>query len=271
MNFFRRILYASKYYNVKYLQILLWGFKSREDTNYTYQITPENIAYLAHTVAVVTGMDYGTISKYIEEAANDDALKKAIVDGTRNSKLHKYADPEARFGRRLGWYAFVRALKPKIVVETGVDKGLGSILLCAAILKNKQEGFEGKYFGTDINPNAGYLLSGDYKEVGEILFGDSIESLSRLAGPIDLFINDSDHSADYEYMEYQAIREKLSGNAVILGDNAHCTDKLAVFSTETNRNFLFFKEEPANHWYPGGGIGISFSSKDADLSPVRAR
>jgi predicted O-methyltransferase YrrM len=161
----------------------------------------------------------------------------------------------------LGWYAFARILKPKIVVETGVDKGLGSVVLCAALLKNKEEGFPGKYYGTDINPNAGYLLNGKYKEVGEIKYGDSIETLKSFKKSIDLFINDSDHSIEYEYREYLTIKDKINDRTVILGDNSHCSDKLVLFSNETKRNFLFFSEEPLNHWYPGGGIGISFVKK----------
>jgi hypothetical protein len=27
---------------------------------------------------------------------------------------------------------------------------------------------------------------------------------------------------------------------------------------ENGRRFLFFKEEPAQHWYPGAGIGFSY-------------
>jgi hypothetical protein len=30
------------------------------------------------------------------------------------------------------------------------------------------------------------------------------------------------------------------------------------FSKERGRDFLFFKEELVNHWFPGCGIGISF-------------
>ena len=101
-------------------------------------------------------------------------------------------------------------------------------------------------------------MSGVYAETGKILYGDSIESLSQLDQKIDLFINDSDHSADYEYREYLTIKDKLAENAVILGDNSHVTDKLVLFSDFTKRNFLFFREEPSNHWYPGAGIGISF-------------
>jgi len=176
------------------------------------------------------------------------------------SAQKEYADLRVDFGRRLGWYAFARAMKPKITVETGVDKGIGSVLLCSALLKNRDEGFEGYFFGTDINPEAGYLLGGKYAEVGKILYGDSIKTLSQFTEKIDLFINDSDHSSDYEYREYITIKDKISERAVLLGDNSHTSDKLAIFSKETNRNFLFFKEEPSEHWYPGAGIGISFKS-----------
>jgi hypothetical protein len=70
--------------------------------------------------------------------------------------------------------------------------------LCAALLRNATEEFSGKYYGTDLNPTAGYFLKGRYADVGPILFGDSITSLANFGGEIDLFINDSDHSADYE-------------------------------------------------------------------------
>jgi hypothetical protein len=73
-----------------------------------------------------------------------------------------------------------------------------------------------------------------------------------------LFINDSDHSADYEYAEYEVINPKLSQSAIILGDNSHVTDKLSLFSRLQARNYVFFSEKPDQHWYPGAGIGISF-------------
>jgi predicted O-methyltransferase YrrM len=163
------------------------------------------------------------------------------------------------WGRRLGWYAFARILKPGIIIETGVDKGHGAIALCAALLRNGKEGYHGRYYGTDINPASGYLLSGKFKEPGTILYGDSIESLKKLDVSIDLFINDSDHSKVYEYNEYCVIKGTLSPRAIILGDNSHSSDSLARFSAENGRKFLFFQEGPKNHWYPGAGIGISFT------------
>jgi hypothetical protein len=156
-------------------------------------------------------------------------------------------------------------MKPKVIVETGVDKGLGSVLLCSALLRNQREGFPGRYFGTDIDGMAGYLLAPPYDSVGQILYGDSIESLGQLEG-VELFINDSDHSSDYERREYEIVAPKLTDRAIILGDNAHCNGELASFSRDYGRQFLFFREEPAGHWYPGAGIGISFPPRPNSLS-----
>jgi predicted O-methyltransferase YrrM len=126
--------------------------------------------------------------------------------------------------------------------------------------RNDLEGHQGKYFGTDINPAAGYYLQGEYGKYGEVIFGDSLRSLEALHEEIDLFINDSDHSADYEQAEYEVVRSKLAGGAIVLGDNSHVTSRLAEFSMRNGRGFVFLSEEPADHWYRGAGVGISFPS-----------
>lgn len=240
------------------VKLIGWIFKSREVTNYTYDLTARNRLYLAHLLSCNTRVPLQTILGYFEELENNSDLKTHILEETRKHEDHYLADRAVRFGRRLGWYALVRVLKPRVVIETGVDKGLGSCLLAEGLRKNTEEGFPGRYYGTEINPRCGYLLTGLYGTFGEILYGDSIETLKSFSQEIDLFINDSDHSTEYEMNEYRVIEGKLSPKAYILGDNAHDTDKLARFSEMTGRSFVFFKEEPADHWYPGAGIGISF-------------
>ncbi len=234
-----------------------WIFTSREITNFTYDLSAINQRHLAAMVAHVTGTPYADIVRYIAELEHDVQLRQHIQARVK-AQGDAAADSTARYGRRIGWYAIARAGKPQVIVETGIDKGLGSCVLTAALRRNSAEGFPGHYYGTDINPRAGYLLSGDYRAHGEILYGDSITSLRQLAGPINLFINDSDHSARYEAAEYQTVAAKLSERALILGDNAHVTDELLTFAHATGREFLFFREVPERHWYPGAGIGIAF-------------
>ncbi len=260
LNAFPRLFMASRYYNHKYVQISKWLVSSKEDTNYTYALTEENMQYLAAMISVITHTPHEEVYSYMLEAQEDQSLKAYISQKISTSKHQHVADTKVHFGKRLGWYAFVRSRKPKVVFETGIDKGLGGVLLCAALKRNMQEGFEGRYYGTDINPHAGYLLGGEYAQFGEILYGDSVESIEKFQDTIDIFINDSDHSPDYEYREYQAVKSKLAENAIIIGDNAHVTDKLFLFSRETGRKFLFHHEVPKDHWYPGGGLGVAFTA-----------
>ena len=254
----------SFYLKPRLSELIQWAQRSRETSNFTYDLTDLNLAQLAGWVSMISNCTLQQANQWIQELRQDDALRQHLNTLTANSNSAITADLNMGYGRRLGWYALVRALKPQTVVETGVDKGLGSCVLTAALLRNQAEGHPGRYFGTDINPQAGWLFQGPYREVGEILYGDSIESLQQLEGPIDLFINDSDHSAEYERREYACIASKLSSAAVLLGDNAHSTDKLYQFAVETGRRFLFFSEQPADHWYPGAGIGAAWGLAQQD-------
>lgn len=234
-----------------------WLLTSREYTNFTYDLTGLNKRYLAAFVSQVTAVDYQTILGHMRELEDDHNLRNHIRKLTRRGN-GKEQPNGPYFGRRLGWYAIVRTIKPRVVVETGVDKGLGSCILASALMRNSEEGYPGCYYGTDINPDAGQLLAKPFASFGKILYGDSIESLAKINTPIDLFINDSDHSADYEAREYRTVENKLSESAIVLSDNAHATGELLRFAERTGRQFLFFKEEPQGHWYPGAGIGAAF-------------
>jgi Methyltransferase domain len=253
-----RAAYVARYYWARLKPAFRWLVESRETSNFTYDLTARNEAYLAEMLAVVTDRPSSEIAGYVREIHEDHALGKAVIAQVIAHGRQGGYDPTARFGRRVGWYALVRALRPSVVVETGVEKGLGAMVLCAALLRNAREGHPGRYYGTDIDPGAGVLLCEPYRAMGTILYGDSLESLATLKGPFDLFINDSDHSSAYEAREYRAIGDKLSERAVIVADNAHVTDELLNFSRQQGRQFLFFREEPANHWYIGAGIGLSF-------------
>lgn len=256
------MLYRAKlafgYFGQPLKAVIKWLYVSRETTNFTYDLTPQNMLYLGCFLAGVARKTYKEMSVYMNELKDDSNLREHIRKMTQANDRTVSADFDARYGRRIGWYALTRALKPRVIVETGVDKGLGACVLTAALMRNSAEGYPGRYYGTDINPDAGYLLAGTYGAHGRLLIGDSIASLGAFDERIDLFINDSDHSADYEAREYVAVAGKMTGTGMILGDNAHATTKLAEFALATGRQFAFFGEKPEGHWYPGGGIGVAY-------------
>lgn len=230
-----------------------WLVGSREYTNFTFELTSLNREHLAWWVAEVTGCTVAEARTWMKELEDDEALRMHIRSSTLQSDRRGLADADARFGKRAGWYAIVRALKPDHVVETGTDKGLGSVVIASALIRNGS----GRLTTIDVNPVSGYLISELYSVVVDRLIGDS-PPLLRECKSVDLFLHDSLHTPEHELAEYLAVNESLSDSAVVLSDNAHGTDVLLRWAERTGRSFLFFAEMPANHWYPGGGIGAAW-------------
>lgn len=246
---------AKSYYSETQRQIESWAKQRTEHSNFYYKLKRRNREDLLSLLSILLGIEKQILWNYILELDTDETLHKHIA--TYLQQNSSTMDSKVAFGRREGWYVITRALKPRVIVETGVHHGVGSCLLASALIRNREEGFVGRYIGTEINRNAGHLFKDIFSSVGEIIYDDSITTLKKIETPIDLFINDSDHSKTYEAREYDTIRDKMSQSGVILGDNAHVTDSLRKFSEANGRHFVFFSEQPEDHWYPGGGIGIS--------------
>lgn len=231
---------------------LAWLFRSKEFANFTYDLTPANKHYLGWFVSAVCNKPIDEILEYFSELESSEQLREHIAVQLRSNRRGNEIDGEAFFGRRLGWYAIVRATKPLLVVETGTEKGLGSLVLAEALLKNGV----GQLVTVDIEPSSGLLIGGNWATVTEHVVGDSLTAIAKLKN-IDIFIHDSDHSAEHELHEFESVVSQLSPNGIVLSDNSHATTVLAEWSLKQNRRFSYFTERPLSHWYPGAGIGVS--------------
>ena len=231
---------------------LRWLVTSREHTNLTYDLTPLNLEHLAWFVALITNSEVSEIRGYIQEVQTDTALIDHVQRVTAASPRRRLADRRVRLASRIGWYALVRATKPMHVVETGTDKGLGSVVLAAALIANGS----GRLTTIDINEESGYLVQGRYAAVTDRLIGHSVALIRELTN-VDLFLHDSLHTREHELAEYEAATPNLTTNALVVSDNSHVTDALPFWAETTGRKFNFFSEQPKDHWYPGGGIGVA--------------
>ena len=153
-------------------------------------------------------------------------------------------------------------MQPAVVVETGVDKGLGICVLAAALLRNEQEGTPGKLYAIDINPSAGWLLAPPYDRVTELIISDSHAALRDLPGPIGVFLHDSNHTYNHEVGEYALVKDILAPGGIILSDNAHSGPALMDFAEANGLKYHFWRESPTDHFYPGAGIGAVVFSSD---------
>ncbi|WP_405113001.1 class I SAM-dependent methyltransferase [Micromonospora sp. NBC_01405] len=236
-----------------------WLVTSREHHNYTYELTKLSRQHLAWFVSVACDVPVARVRGWFAEIEGDEELRGHIERATAEASRRGLADRQVRYARRIGWYAMVRATRPAHVVETGVDKGLGSCVLGAALLRNAAEGHPGRVTSLDINPEAGYLArTAPWSEVVDLVVGDSIASIEALDRPVDLFLHDSDHSRAHEKREFDAVEPKLAPGALLLTDNVTTTNVLAEHAERTGRRFLAYRETPARHWYPGDGIGAAW-------------
>lgn len=153
-----RLALANHYVCPAVEHLLEWMLASNETTNFTYDLTDLNKEQLVWFVAAVADATPGQVREYIHELEGDEQLRAHVRAQTVDGPFHATSDPVPRYGRRLGWYALVRATKPRVVVETGVDKGLGTCVLATALMRNQAEGFEGRLYATDIDHRAGYLF-----------------------------------------------------------------------------------------------------------------
>lgn len=245
-----------KYSRARTLSALNWIKLKTPLSNHYYDLDNFNLEEIGYFLSQNFRIPIEVVNDYLSEILDTKKIDYEI-------KEQLPAGVEYGFGRRVVWYAAIRILKPKVVVETGVHQGMGSYVICRALEMNELEGYEGHALGTEINPNCGQLIPKRLRRFSTIIIGDSLESLNELETKVDVFINDSNHDLEYEYKEYLAIQKKLSKRNLIIGDNSHASNSLRKYCHERNREFYFLPERPLNHWYLGAGVGFSLEKNKA--------
>lgn len=237
---------------------LSWLVRSRETTNYTYDLDSLNVDQLCWFVATITGAGIAQVRGWAEELESDSDLIEHLTRRLSSNPRRRICATAPHWARRFGWYAFVRATQPDLVVETGTHLGLGSCVLASALLRNGH----GRLTTIDIDPEAGYLIGGPYASVIDRRTGSSVELLAGIRD-VDIFLHDSLHTYDYETLELKAVEPNLSPGAIVLSDNAHDSAALSDWAERTGRHYLFFREDPIDHWWPGDGIGAAWPDRAA--------
>ncbi len=252
-----RFYLSLRYLNSQAKKILIWLINSREITNHTYYLPRHNIKELAYVISHALQVDRTTVEQYFDEIESDINLRNHISEVTNSSQYKSVSDKEVRYGQRVAWYAVTRICKPKLIVETGLDKGLGTCTLAAALMSNAaKEGEQGKILAVDINPEAGWLIETPYDKHVEFLNDDSISALSSIDKSIDLFIYDSVRNSVHEQQEYEIISNKLRKGSIIISTTTHHSEALMNFAQELDEDYYSWLEIPKDHFYPGGGLGI---------------
>jgi hypothetical protein len=223
-----------------------------EPDNFTYPIANEGD--LAPWVGTVARCDQQLAGRLVAEPAADPVLRARLRDATTGRWLWIKRSPV--FGKRLGWYALVRVMRPALIIETGVHDGLGSMILLRALERNLQEGHPGRLISFDVNPTAGWLVGSD--PLWELRIQPSREGMPQVldqTGEVGIFIYDGWHSYDDERRDLELAADHLAADGILLSDDAQVTHALADLCRERGLAYFEFQEIPVGHFYPGAVLG----------------
>jgi predicted O-methyltransferase YrrM len=151
--------------------------------------------------------------------------------------------------RQIETYVLCRILKPKIVVETGVEMGVST----AFILKALEDNNLGQLYSIEISrflPNGeevGCIVPTNLRHRWNLVIGNSLKvlpTLCRQVYPIDIFIHDSEHTYKTMFAEYSLVWPNIRVGGIILSDDTgrneafiHFSRKVGMVPTWTPRGY----------------------------------
>ena len=162
--------------------------------------------------------------------------------------------PSSQAGDRTEWrsrkpllsllWMVVRAIKPFVVVETGVEQGYSSAVILAALKANGRGELRSIDLpALDANPGefTGRLVGGPLRDRWRLSLGPSRVELPRLLAdlerPVDLFLHDADHSYDSQMREYRTVWPHLRPGGLLISDDIW-TSAFTDFASQVERRPL---------------------------------
>jgi predicted O-methyltransferase YrrM len=187
----------------------------------------------------------------------------------RNADLRKFAGPY-RLGSTPAFdcetiYFLVRAMRPDVVVETGVCYGASSAYILEALKQNGR----GELYSIDLGntrdePPNDFFVPLRLRERWHLIVGDCKQELPRLLarlGPIDLFHHDSLHTFEQMTWEYATALPYLGRNGVL---SSHDVRTIVSLRKPFQRNpFVTFCEHNDLYSVVSYNVGIAISNRHA--------
>jgi hypothetical protein len=160
-------------------------------------------------------------------------------------------------------YLLVRALRPRVVVETGVLYGAGSAHILAALDRNG----EGELHSIELGASPGepphdFLVPGELKRRWNLIIGDSREKLPELLarlGRIDLFHHDSLHTFEHMTWEYETATPHLSPRGILSSHDVIIAHSLRGIFQENA--FPAFCRRNGLNWSTVRNLGLACSPR----------
>lgn len=179
---------------------------------------------LGHWAALArhAGLPLGEVLRHRRELAADHGFQAHLARGRADVP---YFSP----GPEL--YVVVRAVKPRVVVETGVASGYSSAHILRALAANGAGALHSIDLpnaqpGSELPPGrgSGWLVPAALRARWTLHLGDARTLLPAVLAAlerVDLFVHDSDHSYGHMTFEYAQALPRLADGGLLLSDDVH--------------------------------------------------
>jgi predicted O-methyltransferase YrrM len=159
------------------------------------------------------------------------ASEKALLNRPESTAMH-----DADAGLSEFCYVICRALRPRIVVETGVGSGVTTSFILQALAANG----EGHLWSIDLPPIGAEQFAGSFvpeplRSRWTLLRGRSRDLLPRLLSDLPapaVFLHDSLHNTRNMTFEFHAAWQKMNAGGVLLSDDIHMSNAFARFISD---------------------------------------
>ncbi len=187
----------------------------------TFSIRLANADEVLEGLAKALSIPACTLAGFAAELLFDEAITARLPHHMVYRNRHDGRRTENLLGRQVPKYVVARALKPRMIVETGVKDGYGSMALLRALEHNRSEGAHGELVSFDLNPIAGRAVPDHLMANWEFVPRPSAVMSHFLNGrQVDFLVSDS--SPDYACVAAE-VQTALSAGApriVVLGNAA---------------------------------------------------
>ena len=235
-----------------------WLVTSREHHNYTYELTKLSRHHLAWFVSVVCDIPVKQVRAYVAEIESDDVLRHHIERATATAARRGLADKQSTTPDAWGGTRSSAPPAPHTWWRPASTRGWAPASWrppCSATRRRATRAGSRRWTST---PRPATWPPQPWSEVVDLVIGDSIASIGALDRPVDLFLHDSDHSRAHEKREFDAVEPKLAPGAHPAHRQRH-QHQCARRARRAHRPAVpRLPGEPANHWYPGDGIGVAW-------------
>ena len=209
--------------------------------SYSYDLDSEREVVAA--LAVALERPEHELAGYAAETHRDPELNELLTRRVRWRFDTKHRMP---LGSRLASYVSVRAMKPELVVETGIYLGLGSLAILHALRCSEQEG----------HPGAGSLVPNALRAEWHRVIGPTSETLApALHGRrVGMFFQDTLHTEENQRVEFGAALENAAPKLVLVDGSGGYAPTLERLCAERGGAYHCVPLRSRDHIHPGGNF-----------------